>query len=221
MTPDILAQFVRNNLSTAREENLQRHQYLYTEGDSADEIQFVENGLVMITKLMADGREVGIMLLSGNRMFGHCEVLSGISREYQAMALTNCNIWAVKGKNFLDEMASSSEFSMAVAKLQNEYIRQSERHISSISHGDVTSRLVNTLNDIVESMGQRERSHTYIRPCPTHHDLAIMISSTRETVSSIMGKLRKQNIIDFDRKELRIIDGNSLSEIQHPVSNIF
>lgn len=38
-----------------------------------------------------------------------------------------------------------------------------------------------------------------------------MIASTRETVSVIMGKLRKQNIIDFDRKELRIIDENSLT----------
>lgn len=214
MTSDVITQFMRNNLSMTRELNLKRHQYIYAEGDSADEIYFIEDGLVMITKLMADGREVGIMLLSDNNMFGHCEVLSGINREYQAMALTNCKICAVKSKIFLNGMTDSNEFSMAIAQLQNENIRQSGRHISTISHCDVTSRLLNTLNDIVKSMGRKGSDHTYIRPCPTHQDLAIMIASTRETVSSIMGKLRKQKIIDFDRKELRISNEKSLEEFQ-------
>lgn len=150
MTSDILCQYVRNNLDSAHQIKLRRHQYLYSEGDSANEIYFVEEGLVMVTKLLAEGREVGIMLLSENNMLGHCEVLSGIDREYQATALTNCSIWAVKSKNFLNEMKNSIEFSMAIAQLQNENIRQSGRHISTISHCDVTSRLINTLNDIVK-----------------------------------------------------------------------
>ncbi|MDX2464999.1 MAG: Crp/Fnr family transcriptional regulator [Porticoccus sp.] len=212
MISDILRQYVHNNIDSTRQLKLDRHEYLYTESEPANEIYFVDSGLIMITKLFPDGSEVGIMLLSDNKIFGHCEVLSGIDREYQAMALTSCNIWAVKSKNFLNEMKNSNEFSLAIAQLQNENIRQTGRHISTISHCDVTKRLINTLGDIAQSMGRKDCKHTYVRPCPTHQDLATMIASTRETVSVIMGKLRRENLIDFDRKELRIFDEKKLAE---------
>jgi len=164
----------------------------------------------MLTKLLADGQEIGIISLAGKNLFGHCEVLSQIPREHQAMALTQCKLWAVHSQTFLEETEKSYELVLVLTRLQNDRLRHVERHIGRISQNNVTERLTATLLEIAHSTGCEGETNSSIKPCPTHQDLATMISSARETVSMIMGKPRKQNIILLDRKELKIVDEKSL-----------
>jgi len=197
---------------TARPMAFKRHSYLYLENEAADTVYILEQGMIMLTKLLPDGREVGIIMLSGKNFFGHCEVLSCTQREHQAMALIPCKVWAINAQTFLQETKQSSEFALALARLQNERLRHVERHIHAITQDNVAKRLTTTLLEIAHSSGCTSKDDTRINPCPTHQDLAIMISSTRETVSAIMSKLRKANIIAFDRKEIRILNKDLLHQ---------
>lgn len=210
--PEAICDHMKELKKSASCVNLKRHSYLYFESDASDTVYMLEQGMVMLTKLLPDGQEVGIILLSGKNLFGHCEVLSQISREHQAMSLTECKLWAVPSHAFLEETQKSSQFALALARLQNERLRYVERHIFSITKNNVAERLTSTLLEIAHSTGCEGETSSSIKPCPTHQDLATMISSTRETVSAIMGKLRKQNIISFDRKELKIINEKSLQK---------
>jgi len=189
--------------------NIKRRSYIYLEEDPSDNVYILEQGMVMLTKLLPNGQEVGIVLLAGENMFGQCEVLSHLRREHQAMALTTCKLRAVRSDYFLKETECSNKFSLELAKLQNERLRRVEKHIGIISQHNIAKRLSSTLLSIVDSAGS-VHNRLIISPCPTHQDLAIMIASTRETVSTIMGKLRQKNIIDFNRQELRIINEASL-----------
>jgi len=195
---------------TAKAVTIKRHHYLYLENDVAETVYILEQGMVMLTKLMPGGQEVGIIMLSGKNFFGHCEVLSASQREHQAMGLTECKLWAVNAQAFMREANASSEFAMALARLQNERLRHVEQHIRAITHDNVAKRLTTTLMEIAHSHGCEREDEALINPCPTHHDLAVMISSTRETVSTVMSQLRKQRIIDFDRKNIRILNKNLL-----------
>lgn len=190
--------------------SFKRHSYLYLENEAADTVYILEQGMIMLTKLLPNGQEVGIILLTGRNFFGHCEVLSATQREHQAMALTECNIWAVSAQMFLQETKESNEFALALARLQNERLRHVERHIHSITQNNVAKRLATTLLEIAHSNGCVSEDDAHISPCPTHQDLAVMIASTRETVSAIMSKLRKENLIAFNRKEIRILDKDLL-----------
>lgn len=210
--PDTICQHMLILKQRANCIDLKRHSYLYLENDASDTVYMIEKGMIMLTKLLPDGRELGIILLTGKNLFGHCEVLSNTPREHQAMALTQCRLWAVSAQTFLNETKQSSEFTLALARLQNERLRHVEKHISTISQGNVTKRLTATLLEIVHSAECGGETGSSIKPCPTHQDLATMISSTRETVSAIMGKLRKLDIIAFDRRELKILNQDLIRE---------
>ena len=195
---------------TAKPMTIKRHDYLYLEDEPADTVYILEQGMIMLTKLMPDGHEVGIIMLSGKNFFGHCEVLSSSQREHQAKALAECKLWAVNAQTFMQETSASSEFAMALARLQNERLRHVEQHIRAITQDNVAKRLTSTLLEIAQSTGCELEDEARINPCPTHQDLAVMVSSTRETVSAIMSKLRKQCFIEFDRKEIRILKKKEL-----------
>lgn len=206
LLPQSICQHMLKLKETARPLSFNRHCYLYLESEPADTVYILEYGMIMLTKLLPNGQEVGIIMLTGKNFFGHCEVLSEANREHQAMALTECKIWAISAQAFLEQTKASSEFALALAKLQNERLRHVEQHIRAITQDNVSRRLTTTLLEIAVSNGCDSGKNASIKPCPTHQDLAVMIASTRETVSAIMSKLRKQNIIDFDRKEIRILN---------------
>jgi len=52
---------------------LKHHEYLYHPGDPSNEVYFVKAGILLQTTLLADGREVGV-LLSNDNIFGFLEV---------------------------------------------------------------------------------------------------------------------------------------------------
>lgn len=194
--------------------SLRRHEYLYLENEASDMVYILEHGMIMLTKLMPNGREVGIALLTGENFFGHCEILACTQREHQAMSLSPCIVWGISSKIFNEETSGSSEFNLALARLQNERLRHVEHHIHSITQDTVSKRLATTLLKITPDKKCEPEGCYCISPCPTHQDLAVMISSTRETVSMTMNKFRSENIIDFDRKTVKILNKALLESIE-------
>jgi CRP/FNR family transcriptional regulator len=217
--PHTVCQYMHKLKHRAKSICLKRHSYIYLEEEPSDTVYMLEQGMVMLTKLLPSGQEVGIILLSGNNLFGQCEVIGRTAREHQAKTLTPTKVWMLKSTTFLEEAEKSTDFAMALAKLQNERLRHVEKHIGSIYQSSVSMRLTTTLLEIAHSSGCRDSKGASIKPCPTHQDLATMVSSTRETVSVIMGKLRKRNIIIFDRSELRILSEQRLLNYQSEVKS--
>ena len=78
---------------------------------------------------------------------------------------------------------------------------------------DVAQRLRYLLLELVETGDCQDNNRLYLNPCPTHQDLATLIAYSRETVSTIMGDLRRQKIIEFNRRELLILNKTALMEL--------
>lgn len=211
--PDSICRHMLKLKTSAKSMTLKRHDYLYLESDAADTVYMLEQGMVMLTKLLSDGHEVGIILLSGHNIFGQCEVLSSSHREHQAVALTQTKVWAVNAQDFLKETMVSSAFAIDLARLQNERLRHAEHHIRSVAQDNVTKRLATILVELAQNHGCDSVNNPRIQPCPTHQDLATMVSSTRETVSTIMNRFRKETLISFDRKQINILKQDSLRQL--------
>jgi len=107
--PDSICQHMLKLRETASAMVVQRNSYIYLENNPADTVYMLEQGSVMLTKLLPDGHEVGIILLTGHNLFAHCEVISGTKREHQARALTTCKLWTVNAQTFLHETRTSCE----------------------------------------------------------------------------------------------------------------
>jgi len=190
----------------AKSIKLKRHHYIYYVGDEVDKVYFIVDGLMMLTRLLENGREVGQVILKGFNMFGQCEILNNTNRQHQATAITDCQLWSVTRNDFSTVCEESAKLSLNLAKMQSDRLQKIEKKFESFSCYDVETRLMQILLELSQISDQRNNSNPAITPCPTHQDLAIMIASTRETVSNIMGKLRKEKFIDFNRNELVILD---------------
>ena len=196
----------KNLSSVAKPVLLKRHCYLYFVGEDAKEVYFITHGLLMLTRLLNNRREVGHSILTGFNMFGQSEILNGSARQHQANVLSECRFWAVNAADFIKISQSSAVLAFGLAQLQSDRLQKSEKKLETLTSHNVKQRLFDTLIEIAKITGVEKNSHISIVPCPTHQDLATLVASSRETVSTIMGKLRKENVINFNRSELQILN---------------
>lgn len=195
----------------AKPVDIKRHQYLYNVGDDADKVHFITSGLILLTRLMDDGREVGQILMTNFNMFSQCEILlNERKREHLAFALTDSRLWSVHASEFTRLIQNSADLALSLARLQSERLTSSLRKLNSMTSQHVSQRVADMLLYLCDTVGTREDKMFTLRPCPTHQDLAIMVASTRETVSAVMGRMRKDHLIDFKRNELQILDEPAL-----------
>lgn len=185
---------------------LKRRSILYQTGDIAKSIYLVEEGLVLLSNIFRDGREIGQVILPQGSLFGEQEIINKNTRIHQATALTNCKIWMLTEKNFIRQVNITPDISYYLAKTMSARLQRSELRLGYFSTHDVAQRLAQLLLELAETAGNMDESGLILSPCPTHCELASLIVATRETVSLVMGEFRRKRLISFDRRKLQILE---------------
>lgn len=188
-----------------------RHDTIYFAGDIADTVYLVMNGLVMLSRLQHNGQEIGQSIVPPRSTFGELEVLNQTRRDQQATCLSDCELCLVPASIFDQQMAKSAQFSRQVAKLISQRQRRSECRQAYLAYLDVPHRLAQLLLELAYGIGHETPGGRHFNPCLTHQDMATLIVSSRETVSSVMGEFRRHKIINFDRKSVAIIDEQAMA----------
>ena len=191
--------------------NYKRRDVIYQSGDSAESVYLIMNGLVMLSRIQNNGVEVGQSVITPSCTFGELEVLNQTTREQQAMALSDCQLCVVPAKIFDRLSENSARFSRQVAKLISQRHRRSECRQAYLACLEVPHRLAQLLLEMAHAIGHEDQRGHHFSPCLTHQDMATLIISSRETVSSIMADFRRQRIIEFDRKHVSIINEQALA----------
>lgn len=100
-------------------------------------------------------------------------------------------------------------FAMTTALAQQHHA--TEDRLASLLLNGVEARLVGFLLDAVQRWGKRHASGETITASFTHADVALLIGSTRETVTLLLGKLKRSGLIAFDRRRVIIPDRAALA----------
>src|SRR5262249_30335798 len=99
----------------------------------------------------------------------------------------------------------------AVMALLLERRRAMEARLEALLLEGGEARLVGFLLDAVARGGQKHERGEVVDGGFTHRDLALVIGSTRAPVTLLLGKLRRAELIDFDRRRLVIRDRDGLA----------
>lgn len=84
--------------------------------------------------------------------------------------------------------------------------RATEERLASLLLYGVEARLVGLLLDAVRRWGKPSEAGQLISAPFTHAEMALLIGSTRETVTLLLGKLKRAGLITFDRRRIVIRD---------------
>lgn len=184
----------------------QRKQTLYHNGDPAQSVFRVRDGLIRITRMTPEGRILTVRHVMPGDFFGE-EAFMDSRREEMAEALTSAQVDAIDPKliNHHDLMTITQSLSRQMQRLMDY-----EYHLQT---GDLRQRVARYLLKLSETPLATENGEGQLVVSATHELIAEGTASTRESVSKIITELRSEGLIESGYRSIVLLMPDELEDI--------
>jgi CRP-like cAMP-binding protein len=178
-------------------EKYTKNQKIFSQGDAADAVFFIQTGKVKITVLSEHGKEAVVGIFAAGQFFGEGCLLGEESRSTTSQAMEECLITSITKTGMLGMLGAEPKFSaFFIAYLLSRNSRIEDDLIDQLFNS--SERRLARLLLLLANFGKEGGA-----PVPvtlSQETLAEMIGTTRSRVSFFMNKFRKQGFIDYNGK---------------------
>jgi CRP-like cAMP-binding protein len=188
-----------------RERSYPRGSVIVFEEDPGDALYVVAAGQVKVVLVAEDGREVILSVLGPGSFFGEMAILDEGPRSAHVIAMEESNLLILRRDDFHARLRAMPEVAISLLKEISRRLRRADEKIGSLVLLDVNGRLAHLLLRLAD-----EEAGDRITRRLTHHTIAQMIGSSRETVSRAMRGLVGRNVIEVTRTAILIRDRGAL-----------
>jgi CRP-like cAMP-binding protein len=170
---------------------------LFTQGDPADSIFYLQSGRVRLTVVSHEGKEATITLLSAGEFAGE-ESLASVPglRLSTATAVSACTALKIAREETIRQLHEEPAFADIFFKFLLERSMRTQADLVDQLFNSSEKRLARILL-LMAQFGKPGERETYIPPI-TQETLAEMIGTTRSRVSFFMNRFRKLGFIDYN-----------------------
>jgi CRP-like cAMP-binding protein len=192
----------------AREREYPKNSVILFEDDPGDALYIVSGGQVKVVLIGEDGREVILSVLSDADFFGEMSLIDDEPRSAHVIAMRDSRLLVLRRDDFQKQIKEHPSIALKVLKVLVQRLRRADAKIGGLVLLDVNGRVAKLLLDLSDESGGPKITRRL-----THHTIAQMIGSSRETVSRAMRELTERGLIDVTRREITIRDKDGLSSL--------
>ncbi len=170
---------------------------VFSQGEAADSIYFVQTGKVKITVVSAAGKEAVLSMLGPRSSIGEGCLVGQTLRIGTATAIQPSTLFRIERRTMLRALHAQPELSEKfTASLLSRNIDLEEDLCDQLfNHSE--KRLARVLLKLA-CFGQAENMPEARMPRVSHETLAEMVGTTRSRVSHFMNKFRSLGLIDYN-----------------------
>ena len=188
-------------------------QYLYFSDDEGNTVYFLVSGRIHLY-LMGEFSEKIIRVLNPPAFFPEI-VLDGKPYPHAALCMEETEVLALDRKILIRYIESNPSVLWIFYRELALDLRRSYRQIRNLSLGDARLRLGSKLFALAHVHGQPSLKGVLITIPLSATELAGMCSLARESVSRILGELKKIKIIEIEKKTITVLDLENLRRWIH------
>jgi len=173
-----------------------KNQKVFSQGDPADAIFYIQNGKVKLTVISKQGKEAVVGILGTADFFGEGCLAGQPLRMATATAISACVIVRLEKRSTLRVLHDEPTFSeLFLAHLLARNIRLEEDLVDQLFNSS-EKRLARVLL-LLANFGKEGKPEPVIAKI-SQETLAEIIGTTRSRVSFFMNKFRKLGLIDYN-----------------------
>ncbi len=159
----------------------------------------VLSGQVKIVLTAEDGREVILSTRSKGDFFGEMSLIDDQPLSANVIAMEDSELLILHREDFQRCLEELPMVAFGLLRAFCKRLRQADSKISSLVLQDVPARVAGLLLEMAD-----QNDGVNISQQLTHHLIAQMVGSSRETVSRAMGDLTTQGLIEVSRQSATI-----------------
>lgn len=202
----------RHSLETiAARASFQPREYIFQANFSSEMIYVLVEGTVKLSRLSDQGQECIQWFCFPGEFFGFSEHTYKHDSGLYAQALQPSTLLIIDRQDFDQLALKTPSLALLVIEQLSRRVRTLGDMLLHITCGSAEDRLINLLQRLGDIYGQSENNRVDINIHLTHQEIADMIGVCRQTVSSLMAKMKKNGLISSDRSGIVIHDLSHLS----------
>ena len=186
--------------------------YIYFEANRHPNIYFIKTGLVRLGHLDANGNKVVKDIIRSGEYFGQISLQKeNLNGEFAQAVKSGVRLCYFTVEGFNQLLTSHPKIAMKYSRMSGYRIRRFETRLENLLRNDVKTRLKMFLDqllaevkDSARRIGREVRIPNYL----THEEVAQLIGTSRQTVTTLLSSFKEENILSFSRKEVCFFNQN-------------
>lgn len=186
---------------------------IYLPGDPSDQIFLLKSGVIKISTVTPDNREAILAFLHPGDIFGELAVVDDSPRDHLAEAYDDCVICAMNRDTVLRLIHETPEIGFQITKLIGLRLRTFRSRVEELLCRSAHARVAHALLELAERHGVKDSEGVLTTLRLSQGDLGRLVGLSRETVNAILQEWREQQLLEMDRRSVRLRNPERLRQI--------
>jgi CRP/FNR family transcriptional regulator, dissimilatory nitrate respiration regulator len=184
-------------------------QTIFLESDDCNGFYIVVAGKVKIYKVSFEGKEHILHIYGPGNPFGEVPVFSGQKFPANAETLLKSRLLFIPRQAFVDLISEHPSLALNMLAILSRRLRQFTVQIENLSLKEVPARLASYLTYLADEQATGDIVSLTI----SKGQLASLLGTIPETLSRILAKMNKQDLIQVEGRNITLLDRNGLEEL--------
>ncbi len=189
--------------------------YIYFDSHHLNKLYFVKDGYIKIGYVDEAGNEIIKEIIKQGEIFGQFSLeRNNLNGEFARAYKGNVSLCAFNIDDFEKLLKSRPELAVKYSKQMGEKLRRAEFRLINMLNKDVRSRVLAFFYHLAVMDGYDGSSPSYtMSNFLTHDDIAKLIGSARQTVTTMINQLEGEGLLKISRKKIIITDAAKLKQL--------
>jgi len=190
-------------------------QYIYFEAYNHNKIYFVKEGTIKIGYIDQAGNEKVKEIIQQGQLFGQFSLeRSNLHGEFAQAYRNDVSLCSFTIDDFERLLKNRPDLALRYSKQVGAKLRNIENRLINLLNKDVRTRLIHFLWQLVEqNLGENTVEGFCMPNYLTHEDIANLIGSSRQTVTTLINELEGEGILSYNRQEICFMDVKKLQNL--------
>ncbi len=194
---------------TMNERRVERREVVIKRGDTEAGLGFLIEGRLQTVNFTLDGREVGIDFVHDGDFFGELSVIDSLPAPEYIIAVAPSRLVFLDRQRARDLMFNTPTSAEAIATRLAERMRRAATHRAMLALPSSFQRVCAQLALLAQ---RSQAGQVLIVTPPTHQEIAIMVNTSRETVTRTLQFLQGQKVVVREGNQLTVQLPDQLQE---------
>ncbi|MFE8695889.1 Crp/Fnr family transcriptional regulator [Cytobacillus sp. FJAT-53684] len=183
-------------------------QYLFQEGEKAEELYLIISGKIQISKITKDGRELALRICSDNDLCGELTLFTHSPRYLlSALVLEEGEIAVIKSEVIERELFQNSALAFEFMKWMSDHFRRTQTKFRDLVLNGKKGALYSTIIRMTNSYGIKKSDGSILINLPlTNQELGNFCGTSRESTNRLLNELKREGIISIKKGKITVHD---------------
>ncbi|MBP2239485.1 CRP/FNR family transcriptional regulator [Cytobacillus eiseniae] len=180
-------------------------QYLFQEGEKAEELYLIVSGKIQISKINKDGRELALRICGENDICGELTLFTHSPKFLlSALVIEEGEVAVIKKEVIETEIFQNSALAFEFMKWMSDHFRKTQTKFRDLVLNGKKGALYSTIIRMTNSYGIKKTDGILIDLPLTNQELGNFCGTSRESTNRMLNELKREGIISIKKGKITV-----------------